>query len=77
MIQKYEPTINKTQQTIDTVNQEATQWQEKSQQLRDSMPKPEDLEKMQAGLPSPQDMPGLPEGQGPAPDYQKASPEQY
>jgi len=53
MIKQYEPTINQTQQNIDKINQEASKWQETSRQMRDSLPGPEELEKMQADMPNP------------------------
>jgi len=46
VIQKYEPTIQDTQKNIDRMNQEASQWEKKSQEVRDSMPNPEDLKDM-------------------------------
>lgn len=57
MIQKYQPTIDQTQQNIDKFNQEAQQWEQKSADFRNTMPNPEDLQKMQGDLSNPQNFP--------------------
>lgn len=56
LFQKYEPTVQQTQSNLELINQEAAKWQEKSQQLRDNLPNPDDLKNM-PGLPDPKDMP--------------------
>lgn len=42
-IQKYEPTIQGVQSNIDKMNQEAGEWQKKSEELRASLPNPDEM----------------------------------
>lgn len=50
MLKDYEPTIESTQKSIERMNQEAAKWQEKSQQIRDSLPDPEEFKAMQENM---------------------------
>lgn len=50
LLQKYEPTINQTQNTLNTVNQEATKWQQKSEEFRNAVPSAEEMQKLQQDM---------------------------
>lgn len=43
-MQKYTPSAERMKENLDRMNEEAAEWEKKSQELRETMPDPEDLQ---------------------------------